>query len=256
MLFILIVIGFIGGILTGLMSIGGGLILIFLLLLIPPLFGQEYTMHTIAGMVILQTIFSAGTGLIGYWRNRLIDWFLIRYMGVGSFIGGLSGGALSESINNEVLTAIFAVLSLVATASMFMRRTESDSAPYRNPLLAAAFGIGIGLLGGMFGVGAGFLYLPVMMNVFKINSRTAVGTGLAIGILLVVGAAIGKSTGSGLPWLEGLLLPVGAIPGGLVGSLLGQKLKIKSLRFFMALTIIAITVKIWADLLQSFGVFS
>jgi hypothetical protein len=94
------------------------------------------------------------------------------------------------------------------------------------------------------------------MNVFKINSRTAVGTGLAIGILLVVGAAIGKSTGSGLPWLEGLLLPVGAIPGGLVGSLLGQKLKIKSLRFFMALTIIAITVKIWADLLQSFGVFS
>ena len=57
MSFALILIGLIGGILTGLMSVGGGLILTFLLLLTPPLFGQEYSMHMIAGMVIVQTLF-------------------------------------------------------------------------------------------------------------------------------------------------------------------------------------------------------
>jgi uncharacterized membrane protein YfcA len=254
LLFALILIGLIGGILTGLMSVGGGLILIFLLLFVPPLFRQEYTMHTIAGMVIIQTIFSAGSGLFTYWRSRLVDFFLIRYMGLCSLIGGALGSALSEQMSNELLTAIFAVLSLIATASMFRRRVEANTPPYRNKALAVLLGLGISLLGGMFGLGAGFLYLPVMMNIFKIESRKAVGTGLAVAILLVVGALIGKANGSGFPWLEGLILAVGAVPGGLIGSRLGRRMKSKVLRSIMAAAIIVISIKIWADLLQFYGV--
>jgi uncharacterized membrane protein YfcA len=250
----MMLIGLIGGILTGLMSVGGGLILIFMLLLIPPLFGQVYTMHTIAGMVIVQTFFSAGSGLFTYWKSRLVDFFLIRYMGVSSLIGGAIGSAVSEMMSNELLTSIFAVLSLIATASMFMRKVEADTPPYRNKALAVFFGLGIGLLGGMFGLGAGFLYLPVMMNIFKTESRKAVGTGLAVAIFLVMGALIGKSAGSGFPWLEGFILAVGAIPGAQIGSRLGRKIKSKALRSIMAAAIVIISIKIWADLLHLYGV--
>ncbi|MDQ0920200.1 sulfite exporter TauE/SafE family protein [Paenibacillus sp. V4I5] len=256
MSFALILIGFTGGILTGLMSVGGGLILTFLLLLIPPIFGQEYSMHMIAGMVIVQTLFSSSSGLVTYWRSRLIDRFLIRNMGPPSLIGGALGSALSEQMSNELLTAIFAILALFATAFMFMRRVEENSTPYRSRTWAICLGLGIGLLGGMFGLGAGFLYLPVMMNIFKIESRTAVGTGLAVGLLLVFGALIGKTVGTAgteFPWFDGLILAIGAIPGGLIGSRRGKRMKSKSLHSIMAVAIIIVSIKIWADLLHIYG---
>jgi uncharacterized membrane protein YfcA len=256
MSFALILIGLIGGILTGLMSVGGGLILTFLLLLTPPLFGQEYSMHMIAGMVIVQTLFSSSSGLVTYWRSRLIDKYLTRYMGPPSLIGGALGSALSEQMSHELLTVIFAILALIATASMFMRRVEANSTPYRNQTWAVCLGLGIGVLGGLFGLGAGFLFLPVMINLFKIESRTAVGTGLAVGLLLVVGALIGKmfgTAGTGFPWLEGLILAIGAVPGGLIGSRIGNRMKNKSLHAIMAVAIILVSIKIWAGLFSNYG---
>ncbi|CAN7749781.1 sulfite exporter TauE/SafE family protein [Paenibacillus sp. LjRoot56] len=256
MSFALILIGFTGGILTGLMSVGGGLILTFLLLLTPSLFGQEYSMHRIAGMVIVQTLFSSSSGLVTYWRSRLIDTYLIRHMGPPSLIGGAIGSASSEQMSHELLTAIFAILALIATASMFMRRVEANSTPYRNKTWAVCLGLGIGLLGGLFGLGAGFLILPVMINLFHIESRTAVGTGLAVGLLLVVGALIGKTVGTagtGFPWLEGFILAIGAIPGGLLGSRLGKRMKSQSLHIIMAIAIIIVSIKIWAGLLSNYG---
>ncbi|CAH1221182.1 hypothetical protein PAECIP111891_05132 [Paenibacillus allorhizoplanae] len=256
MSFALVLIGLIGGILTGLMSVGGGLILTFLLLLTPPLFGQEYSMHMIAGMVIVQTLFSSSSGLVTYWKNHLIDWYLLRYMGPPSLIGGTIGSVLSNQMSHELLTAIFAILALIATASMFLQRVKATSPPYQNKTWAVSLGLGIGLLGGMFGLGAGFLLLPVLMNVFKIESRTAVGTGLALGLLLVVGALIGKtfgSAGTGFPWIEGLILAIGAIPGGLIGSRLANRMKSRSLQSVMSVALILVSIKLWADLLHVYG---
>ena len=48
-------------------------------------------------------------------------------MGPPSLIGGALGSALSEQMSHELLTAIFAILALIATASMFMRRVEANS---------------------------------------------------------------------------------------------------------------------------------
>jgi uncharacterized membrane protein YfcA len=250
----MILIGLTGGILTGLMSVGGGLILIFLLLFIPPFLGLEYTMHTIAGMVIISTIFSSSSGLVTYWRNRLVDPFLIRYMGLSSFAGGALGSLMAGTMSNQLLTVIFAALSLVATASMFLKPVAPDSLPYHNKKLAVLIGLGIGVLGGMFGLSAGFLYIPIMLNIFKIQPKPAVGTALALGIALVLGALIGKAGEPSFPWMEGLTLALGAIPGAQIGAYFSRKVNAKSLRYLMAVAIIIISVKIWVDMLRGYGV--
>jgi uncharacterized membrane protein YfcA len=240
-----------GGILTGLMSVGGGLILIFMLMLIPPLFGYPYTMHEISGMLIIYTFCSTVSGLISYYRNGLFDRLIAGYMGFGSFAGGAIGAWLSVLFDNRQLTLAFALLSLVAVISMLLKPEPVDIPPNHNKPMSLGFGLGIGVLGGMFGLGAGFLFVPVLLKVFKLQPKQAVGTGLAIAAALVLGAFTVQARGTSFPWMEGLALSIGGITGAQIGSAFGRSMNVIHLRRLMVVAITIVAVKIWIDVLSS-----
>lgn len=240
-----------GGILTGLMSIGGGLILIFLLMLIPPLFGYPFTMHDISGMLIIYTFCSTVSGLISYYRNGLFDRLVAGYMGFGSFAGGAIGASLSALFDNRQLTLAFALLSLVAAISMLLKPEPADMPPNHNKPLSLGFGLGIGTLGGLFGLGAGFLFVPVLLKVFKLQPKQAIGTGLAIGAALVLGAFTVQAWETTFPWMEGLALAIGGITGAQIGSTFARRMNVVHLRRLMVVAITIVSVKIWIDVLSS-----
>jgi uncharacterized membrane protein YfcA len=90
----------------------------------------------------------------------------------------------------------------------------------RHVLGASVAGGGvIGLLKGLFGVGAGFLIVPVMVTVARVPRKLAVGSSLfAILVASVVAGVrhwtLGNVDGSDLLWL---------VPGGLFGSFVGAR---------------------------------
>lgn len=251
-------IGLLGGILTGMMSIGGGLIIIFLLLLVPPFFGETYSMFYIAGVAILYTIFSSGSGLIAYWRNGNVHRMTAVFMGAGSFIGGLLGSLLSRLLDDTSLTLIFALLATTAAFSMLFRPNtpasnaamsgdRSVSALFRS--LAFVSGLVLGVLGGMIGIGAGFLYVPLLLLVFKLPQMAAVGTSMVQMMALVSGAFLVKTAGADMPWLHGLVISIGAIPGAQLGALLAKRISPALLKWFMNMTIVIIMAKTWYEVL-------
>ena len=61
---------------------------------------------------------------------------------------------------------------------------------------AAGLGVGSGLLGGLFGVGGGFLVIPLMGILYGIHQQAAQGTALVMVVPNVLFASGG--TGSGL----------------------------------------------------------
>jgi uncharacterized membrane protein YfcA len=226
----------------------------FLLILILPIAGIDFTMHSLSGMLIIYTIFASISGMVVYWKNRLVNRFLIIFLGSGSFVGGALGSALSGLISNKMLTAIFAVLSLIAVVSMLKKPVPTNTPPYQNKILAITIGLGIGTLGGLFGLGAGFLYVPIMMKVFNIQLRPAIGSGLCIQLALVFGALLGaltvKAGVTSFPWVEGVAVALGGITGAQVGSILGGRMNTSTLRYIMAAAITVISVKMWVDILS------
>jgi len=83
--------------------------------------------------------------------------------------------------------------------------------------LVIAFGLGVGLLVGMTGIGGGSLMTPLLILVLGTAPTTAIGTDLAY-------AAVTKSVGGWRHWRKGsvdltiaLWLAVGSIPGALGG---------------------------------------
>jgi uncharacterized membrane protein YfcA len=70
---VLFFLGMFRGILTGLLSVGGGLVLIATLLTVPPLFQIQFSMQTISGFSIIQAFFATVSGAIYYLKAQLFD---------------------------------------------------------------------------------------------------------------------------------------------------------------------------------------
>ena len=87
-----------------------------------------------------------------------------------------------------------------------------------DPILVVAFGLGVGLLVGMTGIGGGALMTPLLVLFIGTPPITAVGTDLAYG-------AVTKTVGGFKHWRQGTIdfpistwMAVGSVPAAIGGT--------------------------------------
>jgi uncharacterized membrane protein YfcA len=107
----------------------------------------------------------------------------------------------------------------------------------RCALKSLTFGWGVGLLIGFFGVGGGFLIVPVLMFLMGFPIRMAIATSLFIIALISIGGVIGHLEGSNLDFfLTGLVL-LGSLLGLVYGSQVTRSIPAHHLRRGVAMLI-------------------
>lgn len=109
-------IGILAGIISGMFSAGGGLILVPVFVYILKLREKEAratSLFCILPMVILTAII--------YNKNNFIDWNLGIKCAIGGIIGGIIGGKLLNKIKDKYLQIAFILFLLYAGISTIMR---------------------------------------------------------------------------------------------------------------------------------------
>ena len=96
--------------------------------------------------------------------------------------------------------------------------TPSGSSRALRALMVVLGGLAVGLMTGLFGVGGGFLAVPVLVLVMRWPTRTAIGTSLLVIVINAV-AALAPRLGTEVLDLR-LVLPVTA--AAVVGTMLGK----------------------------------
>ena len=113
-----IVLGLIAGALSGLIGIGGGIIIIPALVLLFGLSQHEAQGTTLALMVPPVGILAAWT----YYKHGYVDLQMAAFICIGFFIGGFFGAKIATSISSTLLEKIFGVsLFLVSIKMMFFK---------------------------------------------------------------------------------------------------------------------------------------
>ena len=103
-----------------------------------------------------------------------------------------------------------------------------------------AFGIGAGLLSGMFGLGGGIIIVPGLMFALGMDQRRAHGTSLAGVLPISMASIITYWTHDHINWPVALWLTIGSVAGALVGARLLAVLPKKTLTLlFVAVLAIA-----------------
>ena len=247
--------GLFTGFLSGLLGIGGGIVMAPLLLYAPPLFGFEpLPMRIVAGLTIVQGLLACLSGALSHRRFRFVSDRLSLYMGVSIFIAAIAGGVGSRYVSNEILLFLFAGLALSASFLMLIPVKGDINSPDVESLIfrrwrAVTAASGVGLLGGLVGQGGSFILIPLMTAFVQIPTRIAIGSNLAIVLLSSLAGFIGKATTGQINWLMALPIALTVIPAAHLGSLVSRKTPVTRLRRVLAVLIAVAAIRIWVSVL-------
>lgn len=215
-------IGLFAGVISGMVSVGGSIIVTSMLILISAVFQLKLDMKQIVTTTAFYTLFTTISGAIYFWLNKLVVNKIVIYFGIPAVISSLISSLLANSINDNVLQGVFAFFALLAAVAITLpSRDKEVKKDAQFPYVTSVFlSVVVGMVGGMIGVAAGFLYMPIFLRLFRLSIRQAVGTGMVVGGMLCVGTILGKLSGEYIRM--DVIVPLGI--SGVIGAVIGGKL--------------------------------
>ena len=252
----LIVAGSIVGFFSGLLGIGGGILMFPLLLYMPPVLGLDpIGVKNITGLTMIQGFFASLVAMLFYSKHNLVNKPLVLTLGLSLFMSSLTGSFLSKIVPDKPLLFIFGALAFTASVMMLIPRSygkdemTEEKVTFHKPT-AIVIGVSIGFLIGMVGQGGAFIIIPILLYVLKIPLRVALGSTLAIGLFSSSAGLVGKVATGQVPFHMAAALLIGAMPSARFGGFVGKKTKTQYLRWLLAAIIIGTAIKIWADIFK------
>lgn len=113
-----IILGLIAGALSGLIGIGGGIIIVPALVMIFGLTQQEAQGTTLALLVPPIGLFAAWS----YFKQGYVDFKIAALICIGFIIGGLLGSKLGVNLQTRTITRIFGIFLLLVSIKMILTK--------------------------------------------------------------------------------------------------------------------------------------
>lgn len=274
--FLLLGVGAIVGVLSGIFGVGGGFLITPLLILmgIPAPVAVSSAANQVVGASV--------SGVLAHWKRGNVDFKIGALLIFGGFVGSSLGVVLFKilrGLGQIDLTISLAYVILLGTVGGLMfaeslrtilkqrrrsggprlaarhRHTWAHRLPwkmrfprsklYMSAWLPLGLGFLIGILSAIMGVGGGFILVPAMIYVLGMPTSVVVGTSL-FQVIFVTGnvtflQAVQTQT---VDAMLAVILLVGGVIGAQVGTRLGAQLRAEQLRIILALLVLAVSAQV------------
>ncbi len=281
--FLILGMGGVVGLLSGLFGVGGGF------LMTPLLFFIGVPPAVAVGTEANQIVASSVSGVLAHWRRGNVDFRMGIVLTVGGFIG--SGiGVLLFSVLRElgqielVISLCYVIFLGVIGGLMFYesmnailrqrkapagRATSTARGPgrhtwihglpfkmrfrksklYISALLPLGIGFVVGILSAIMGVGGGFVMVPAMIYLLGMPTQIVIGTSLFQIIFVTANTTFLQATvNQTVDVVLALLLLIGGVVGAQIGARMGAKLRGEQLRILLAIIVLGVCLKLAFDL--------
>ena len=213
--------GFLSGILSAMLGVGGAVITT------PAIRALGASPELALGSTVPAIIPAAITGTIRYQREGLVDWTVGLWCGSAGAVSALVGAWTSTKVDAGWLMVATACLMLYSAWSVM--RSPSVLAPAdlppagnrpRRVRVGWLIGIGLaaGFLAGLLGIGGGLVMVPAFTLLLGMRVKEIVASSLVAVAMMSVSSLVGHILAGHVDWAYALPLMAGVIPGAQVGS--------------------------------------
>lgn len=236
-------------------AVGGGGAILALPVLVYVL-GQPVTPASTASLIVVALAAAVGAGSLA--RNGQVCWRLALAFAAPAAVASLPAALANEAVSGTVLILAFVPILLLAAGATWQRAAGGAQEERPCPPLATrrvvVAGAAVGVLTGFFGVGGGFVIVPVLTLWLAVSFRHAVATSLVV-ITLTGAAALGSHlvAGATLEVAITATLAGATAVGAYVGTLIGGRLPQRTLARGFALLTAGVAVLLLVDTLALGG---
>ncbi len=271
---VIILLGGMVGLLSGLFGVGGGFLTTPLLIFygIPPTVAAASAATQVTG--------SSVSGVTAHVRRKGVDFEMGGVLILGGLAGSLLGAWLFEWLQGAgqidlVINATYLILlgwigTLMLRESLAAFRAGRGDKPvparkrrhhplvanlpwpyrfrasglYLSPIAPFVLGVLTGILTMLLGVGGGFIMVPAMLYILGMSARVVVGTSLFQVLFTTIASTLIHSvTTHAVDIVLALLLLIGGVIGAQFGARLALRIDPVKLRLGLALLVLAVAVR-------------
>jgi uncharacterized protein len=264
---LLLITGLFLGFASGLLGIGGGIVMtpVQYWIYTSMGFSTDVAIKMAFGTTIAVILPTAISGVMIHNNRKAIVWRPAVVMGVFTFFGSIVGATLTAHIPGSALKTVFGALALISAVRMVLpKKAEVQKEPVNNVWIWAAWAIPIGLLTGLLGIGGGIVVVPVLVMAMRFTMHKAVATSLGMMLFTSAGGIIGYIVnGQNVPGLPEhslgyiflpawLILTISSVGMARLGAVVSHRLKARQLIYIF----IALLFYIGLDMLGAFDLVS
>jgi uncharacterized membrane protein YfcA len=235
---------FIGSVL-GVIGAGGAMLSVPILI-----YFFHYTPNHASTAALLVVFLAALSGVIPKMRSREVIYReALAISGIG-LITNLGGAIVSKHLSDRTILTGFSLVLMIAGSSMLRGPIQGRAEKKMSLFFLILLSLVIGLLTGIFGIGGGFLAIPILVLFFHTPQIKAAGTSLAIICLNTLISLIGHhAIWHSVKWSVPVVMALGAVVVASQASHHASKLPAKQLRIAFAVLLYSIAtfqlVKSW-----------
>jgi len=190
---ILIIAGSLVGTLSGLLGIGGGLIIVPLLAYVLIHFHQvtfDQAMLMAIATSLASIIFTGAVSSFFHTKRNNMNWSIATHYIPGVFLGSLAMAFSIPHLNIAFIKHAFIIYTFLAAYEIFKSPKIKSSVQLPSMIFANLYGFTIGSISTIIGIGGGTMFVPYFIY-HKVNPRLAVGLSSSLGIFIGLGASFG-----------------------------------------------------------------
>jgi uncharacterized membrane protein YfcA len=240
MFLVLILVGLIAGVFSGMFGIGGGVVIVPALAILLGFDLQEAVGTSLAALLMPVGVFA----VMAYYRAGQFNIRVAALVAAGLVFGSIAGANVALSLPIDTVERLYGVFLLVMGWRFAEpRRWLAERRGLAQPVpptegeargvwwVLLLVGLAAGVLAGMFGIGGGVVIVPALVGLLRFDQKAAVGTSLGALLLPVsAGAVLSYYQDGKLDPGTAALVALGLVGGAFIGAKIALGLPSKTVK--------------------------
>lgn len=241
---ILVIVGFLAGIINTLAGGGSLITLPFLIFLgLPPSVAN--------GTNRIAILFQTGTAISGFQSKGISTFPFSIYVGCSAFLGSIIGAQIAIDIKGELFNKILSIIMIVVVCLIVFQKkrktpkeiTEKTTGKHLWISILTFFFVGI--YGGFINAGIGFIILLLLPTINKFSLVKSNATKVTVVFIYTIAAVVLFAINDKIHWKYGLTLAIGTSIGAWFASRYSVKKGDGFIKYFLLVVVSGMAIKLW-----------